>query len=127
MTTYELVVLLHPDLEIDLDTPLKKIEKLIDGAGGKIVKHDNWGKRKLAYPIRRQEFALYGYWEVDLPADGIARIDRGLNMTEEVLRHLLTRHIEPPEPKEDAPKKNEADSDDANKAAADKVKVKEDK
>lgn len=96
MQTYELVVLFHPDLEIDLDTPVKKVEKLMTDAGGKILKTDNWGKRKLAYPIRKQDFGVYVYWEVDLDGDSVAKIDRGLNMADEVLRHLITKHVEAP-------------------------------
>ena len=48
---YELTVLLHPDLEIDLEKPLKKVEKIITDNGGKITKKDEWGKKRLAYPI----------------------------------------------------------------------------
>lgn len=103
MTRYELVVLLHPDLEIDLDNPIKKIEKLLSDNDGVIAKRDNWGKRKLAYAINRQDFALYVYWEVDLPAEAVAKIDRALGLMDEVLRHLITKHVEVPEPKERDP------------------------
>ena len=96
MISYELVALLHPDLEIDLEKPIKKIEQIITGAGGKIVKLDNWGKRKLAYPIRTQEFAIYHYWEAELPSDAIVKIDKALNISDEVLRHLITKHVEIP-------------------------------
>lgn len=107
MTRYELVVLLHPDLEIDLDTPIKKIESHVVEAGGSVAKKDNWGKRKLAYPIKKQEFAIYVYWEIDLPADGLSKLDRALNITDEVLRHLVTKYIEIPE----ADEKKEEKSD----------------
>lgn len=100
MTRYELVVLLHPDLEIDLDNPIKKIEKLLSDNGGANARRDNWGKRKLAYAINRQDFALYVYWEADLPAEAVAKIDRALGLMDEVLRHLITKHVEVPEPKE---------------------------
>ena len=56
MELYELVVLLHPDLEIDIDKPLKKLEKIISDQDGKIAKMDNWGKRKLAYPIQKGDY-----------------------------------------------------------------------
>ncbi len=95
-TKYELVILLHPDLEIDLDKPLKKIEDLIKASGGKTSKTDNWGKRKLAYGIKKQDFAIYIYWEIDMVPDGVAKLDRGLTILDEVLRHLITKHVEPP-------------------------------
>lgn len=89
MNHYELTVLVHPDLEIDLDKPLKKIEQIITSNGGKITKQDNWGKRKLAYAINKQEFAVYVYYEVDLPAEGVKKVNDTLNITDEVLRFLL--------------------------------------
>lgn len=94
MTDYELVLLLHPDLEIDLDKPLKKVEKILTDNGGKINKQDNWGKRKLAYTIKKQDFAVYVYYEVSLPAEAVAKIDGLLNITDEVLRHLITKHVD---------------------------------
>lgn len=96
MREYELVVLFHPDLEIDLDKPMAKVEKLVKNVGGKVVKTDNWGKRKLAYQIKKQEFAIYVYYDLELDPTKVAKLDSSLNITDEVIRHLLTQHIEPP-------------------------------
>ena len=107
MREYELVVLFHPDLEIDLEKPLSKVETLVKNAGGKIIKTDNWGKRKLAYPIKKQEFAVYVYFDLELESESVAKLDSNLNITDEVIRHLLTLHIEPPEEDEKDDKKGE--------------------
>jgi small subunit ribosomal protein S6 len=96
METYELVVLLHPDLEIDLEKPLKKVEGLIADQKGKVVKRDDWGKRKLAYQIQNQDYAIYVYFEVELPKTNISKLDGLLNITDEVVRHLLVKHVEAP-------------------------------
>ena len=93
---YELVVLLHPDLEIDLDAPTKKIERLITEAGGKITARDNWGKKRLAYRIRKQDFAIYLYFELELKPEQVHTLESTLLITEEVLRHLLVSHEEAP-------------------------------
>ncbi len=87
--TYELITLLHPDLEIDVEAPIGKIEKLIEGAGGKVAKRDNWGKKRLAYRIKRQDFALYVYFEFTGEGESVRRLDNSLLITEEVLRHLI--------------------------------------
>jgi small subunit ribosomal protein S6 len=87
---YELVVLLHPDLEIDLEKPLAKVRSIITDNGGEITKEDNWGKRKLAYRINKEEFAVYVLMDVTLPAQGVKKIQSTLNITDEVLRYLLT-------------------------------------
>lgn len=90
--TYELVVLLHPDLEIDVETPISKVEKLIDTAGGRVVKRDNWGKKRLAYRIKRQDFAIYVYFEIQMPTSHVRGLESNLLITEEVLRHILVLH-----------------------------------
>ena len=87
---YELVVLLHPDLEIDLEKPLAKLRKIIADNKGEITKEDNWGKRKLAYRINGEDFAVYMYMEVKLPAETVKKLQSTLNITDEVLRYLLT-------------------------------------
>lgn len=89
MKEYELTVLIHPDLETDLETPLAKVRALVTSNGGKITKEDNWGKKKLAYRIKKEDFAVYVYMDVTLPADAPLKISNTLNITDEVLRYLL--------------------------------------
>lgn len=91
MKEYELTVLIHPDLEVDLDAPLTKVRDIIKNAGGEIVKEDNWGKKKLAYRIDKLDFAVYVYMDVSLPADAPLKISNTLNITDEVIRYLLVR------------------------------------
>jgi len=89
MKEYELTVVIHPDLEADLETPLTKVRDIIKNAGGTIIREDNWGKKKLAYQIRREEFGIYIYMDVSLPADAPLKISNIFNITDEVLRYLL--------------------------------------
>lgn len=89
MKEYELTVLIHPDLEVDLDAPLNKVRDIVKSAGGEITSEDNWGKKKLAYRIRKEDFAVYVYFDVKLPADAPLKISNTLNITDEVLRYLL--------------------------------------
>lgn len=89
MKNYELTVLVHPDLEMNLEPATTKIKDLITKSGGKIIKEVNEGKKRLAYSIKGQDFAVYCYYEVELPADAPAKIESTLNITDEVLRHLL--------------------------------------
>ncbi len=91
MKEYELTVLIHPDLEADLDKAFEKVRALVTDNGGEIIKEDNWGKKKLAYQIKKQDFAVYVYFEVKLPSDAPLKISNVLNITDEVLRHLLVK------------------------------------
>lgn len=91
MKEYELSVLFHPDLEMNLDPALDKVKKIIEQNGGKIEKEDNDGKKRLAYSINGQDFAVYYFINLSLPADAPAKISSTLNITDEVLRYLLVR------------------------------------
>ena len=91
MKEYELTVLIHPDLEMDIDKPLAKIIKAIKDNGGEIKKQDSWGKKKLAYTIAKQDFANYVYFELDLPAQAPLKISNLFNINKEILRYLLVK------------------------------------
>ena len=91
MNEYELTVLIHPDLETNLDATLDKVRALITDNGGAITKEDVWGKKRLAYTIKGEEFAVYAYLEVTLPAHAPLKVSNVLNITEEVLRYLLVK------------------------------------
>jgi small subunit ribosomal protein S6 len=86
---YELVVLYHPDLEVDMKSATDKVAKIIEGAKGEIISEDDWGRRRLAYPISGQSFAIYRVYTLQLPATGPKVISDVLNITDEVLRFLL--------------------------------------
>ena len=65
MRKYELTVLIRPDLESDIEAPISKVRDIVKKAGGEIKKEDNWGKKKLAYKIRKRRLCslcLYGYY-----------------------------------------------------------------
>lgn len=91
MNQYEMAVLYHPDLEIDLDKAAKRVEKIFTDNGGKVGKIDNWGKRKLAYRVKKNESALYVFYTVELPAESVRKVESTLNITDEVIRFLITR------------------------------------
>lgn len=91
MKNYELTVVFHPDLEMNLDPAIDKVKKIIESAGGEIIKEDNEGKKRLAYSVNGQEFGIYNFITVALPPEGPAKIDGVLNITDEVIRHMLVR------------------------------------
>lgn len=89
MRDYELTFLVHPDLEMNPEPAVNKVKELIEKNGGKIIKETVDGKKRLAYAIKGQDFAVYYFYEVQLPATAPAKIESALNITDEVLRHLL--------------------------------------
>jgi small subunit ribosomal protein S6 len=88
---YEIAVLYHPDLEIDLDKAVQKVTKIITDNGGKVVSEDNWGKRKLAYKVKGHDHAVYVFYSVDLTTEAVNKVENILNITDEVIRFLVTK------------------------------------
>ena len=91
MKDYELSVVFHPDLEMNLDPALDKVKKIIESNKGKITKEENDGKKRLAYSINGQDFGVYYYFDLQLPAEAPANISSTFNITDEVLRYLLVK------------------------------------
>ena len=91
MHQYEIAVLYHPDLEVDLSKAEERVKKIITDNGGKVIKEDNWGKRKLAYPIKGNEHAIYVFYTVELPGETVRKVESTLNIAGEVIRFLITR------------------------------------
>lgn len=88
---YEIAVLYHPDLEVDLTKAEEKVTKLFTDNGGKVVATDNWGKRKLLYTIKKLDHAVYVFYTVEMPGEGVKKVESTLNITDEVIRYLITK------------------------------------
>lgn len=89
MKQYEMTVLIHPDLEMNLSLATDKVKKLVEDNGGKILQETNEGKHRLAYAVKKQNFAIYYYYDIELPPAAIKKISSTLNITDEILRYLL--------------------------------------
>lgn len=88
---YEIAVLYDPDLAVDLEKATSRVEKIFTDNGATIVDTDNWGARKLAYPINKNESAIYVFYTVEVPGSNVAKIESTLNITDEVIRFLVTK------------------------------------
>jgi small subunit ribosomal protein S6 len=88
---YEIAVLYDPDLEVDLEKATSRVEKIFADNGAKIANTDNWGKRKLAYTIKKHDMAIYVFYTVDIPGANVQKLEGILNITDEVIRFLITK------------------------------------
>ncbi len=91
MNEYEVAILYDPDLEVDLSKAEDRVKKIFTDNGGAVLAIDNWGKRKLAYPIKKNEHAIYVFYKVNLPVEAVSKVDSSLNITDEVIRFLITK------------------------------------
>lgn len=88
---YELAYIADPDLDEEaLGALEERITGWIEAADGKILNMDRWGKRKLAYAIRKRSEGYYYILETEMPPNAGRAIERDLGLSEQVLRYLLT-------------------------------------
>ena len=91
MREYELIFIVHPDLdETATNEVVERVKNWITEAGGTVNKVDPWGKRKLAYPIRKQNDGQYFFLQVEMTPSFIAEMERNLRFLEPVMRFLIT-------------------------------------
>ena len=96
MRRYELMLVLRPDVPDDRSQAvIDRTTRQITSAGGQITKVAPWGRRRLAYPIDRYREGSYHIILFQAPGDAIVELEHGLLITEEVLRHLVTRDERP--------------------------------
>jgi small subunit ribosomal protein S6 len=92
MRRYELMLILRPDVADDkAQAVIDRTTRQVSTGGGQIVKVAPWGRRRLAYQIDRYREGSYHIVLFEAPAEVIAELERALQITEEVLRHLVTR------------------------------------
>ena len=96
MRRYELMLVIRPDVADDKSQALiDRTTRGIVAAGGHIVKVAPWGRRRLAYPIDRHREGSYHIILFEAPSGSIVELEHTLLITEEVLRHLVTRADRP--------------------------------
>jgi small subunit ribosomal protein S6 len=92
MRRYELMLVLRPDVPDDRSQAvIDRTTRQVVTSGGQIVKVAPWGRRRLAYPIDRHREGSYHIILFEAPPEAIVELERGLLITEELLRHLVTR------------------------------------
>jgi small subunit ribosomal protein S6 len=99
MRRYELMLVIRPDVADDRSQAvIDRTTRQVVASGGQIVKVAPWGRRRLAYPIDRHREGSYHIVLFDAPGEAVLELERGLLITEEVLRHLVTRVERPARP-----------------------------
>lgn len=91
MRKYELVCVVHPDLdETAFNGVIDKIKGWIAEAGGTIDKIDVWGRKRLAYPIKKQREGQYVLFNTSMPNTASTALDQNLRFLEPVIRYMIT-------------------------------------
>ena len=103
MRRYELMLVIRPDAPDErASAVIDRTTRYVVASGGQIIKVAPWGRRRLAYPIDRHREGSYHIVVFESPAEAIAELERSLQITEEVLRSLVTRVVKPVKARRDA-------------------------
>jgi small subunit ribosomal protein S6 len=91
MSNYEIVLILQPDLdEAVISTALDKVAGWIKDGGGIVTKNETWGKRRMAYSIRKQRDGYYVLLTTQMPPSFTIELERNLRLLESVMRFMIT-------------------------------------
>jgi small subunit ribosomal protein S6 len=89
---YELGFILSPEVsEEETRSTLDRLEQIVVQHGGQIVKVNQWGRRRLAYPIERHRDGYYVFIDMILTPETVIELERSLRVSEIVLRHMLIK------------------------------------
>jgi len=91
MRNYELVCIFQPDLdEIAFKGAVERVSTWVTEAGGSVDKLEVWGRRRLAYIIRKQTEGQYVLMNISLDPKAASGLERNIRYLETAMRHLLT-------------------------------------
>jgi len=89
---YELGFILNPEVsEEQTRAILGRVEQVVANYSGQIVRVNQWGRRRLGYPIEHHRDGFYVFIDMILTPESVIELDRTLKVSEEVLRHLIKR------------------------------------
>jgi small subunit ribosomal protein S6 len=90
MPLYELGVIIDPEVEPESETAaLERLQAIITDAGGSLVEQNAWGRRQLAYPIRKKNFGVYHFWKFEVGGEVIDKLTFELRTNDAVMRSMI--------------------------------------
>lgn len=129
LKNYELLYIVHPDLEGSTEKITDKVAGFIKKIDGEITNQEDWGKRKLAYPIAKNDFGVYILVDFTAESGLLPKVENNLKLSEEVMRFMVVAlpEMKAVKPRRTKPKKDEKPEAVAAEAKAEKPKKTEEK
>lgn len=89
---YETIFIFSPELDdTAIDEGLKKVEDLVTKNSGSIIKTEQWGKKRLAYPVKKHIYGYYVLMQLDAPPKLISDLERHYRLTENIIKYLTLK------------------------------------
>jgi small subunit ribosomal protein S6 len=101
LRTYETIYILRPDTQNDKVAEVnQRVKGIIESMGGVVLAVDNWGKRKLAYEIKKELKGIYLFWQYLATPGVVAEFERNMRMLDPVVRYMTIATERDVDPKE---------------------------
>lgn len=92
MRTYELTLVIDPELSLEETKKLiAKTKKIVEDLKGKVGETIDWGKKELAYPIKKAHFGCFFLWLISLREETVDQLDKKIRLEEDIIRYLLVK------------------------------------
>lgn len=113
--SYEVVFIARPDAGDDLIKGIvQKVKETVEGQSGQVVKVEEWGKRKLAYPVRKHADGYYVFLNISATPAASKEVERILRLNEDVIRYQTVKKTEVKAAKKIKKKEEEKESKETN-------------
>jgi small subunit ribosomal protein S6 len=90
MTSYEVALIIRPDVEEDAQKSLiERLSEILTAQGGQVDNVESWGRRRLAYPINNVNEGYYYFIQGQFDSSALPELDRSVKLSEDVLRHMV--------------------------------------
>ena len=92
MYNYEIALIIRPEIEEEgQESLIEQLSQLLTSAGGEVTEVENWGRRRLAYPIRKVQEGYYYFIQGQFSASVLPELERTIKLNEDILRHMVIR------------------------------------
>ncbi len=89
MRHYEIVFMVHPDQSEQVPAMVERYRTIVEGDGGRIHRHEDWGRRQLAYPINKIHKAHYVLLNVECTAAALEELESAFRFNDAVIRNMV--------------------------------------
>ncbi|MGG4606401.1 30S ribosomal protein S6 [Paenalcaligenes sp. Me131] len=97
MRHYEVVFIVHPDQSEQVPAMVERYQAIITSEGGKIHRHEDWGRRQLAYPIQKLVKAHYVCLNIEIGQSTLDELEHSFRYNDAILRYLIAKTDDAPE------------------------------
>jgi small subunit ribosomal protein S6 len=92
MNSYEVALIIRPEVEEEGQQEIiDQLSQLLTAEGGQVTNVEKWGRRRMAYPIRKVREGYYFFIQGEFSSSVLPELDRTLKLSEQVLRHMVIR------------------------------------